>query len=150
MTERTELAPATAAPVAATSTHDQASGGNAERRAARASRANRSTVAPAVDIYEDATGITLLADLPGVSKDRLELKVESNHILIEGEAQVSVPEGFKLLHAESREPVYRRAFALGPELDKERIDANLKDGVLTVRIPRLAQAQPRRIQVTTA
>jgi HSP20 family molecular chaperone IbpA len=59
-----------------------------------------------------------------------------------------VPEGLKVLHAEMREPHYRRVFTLSPELDASRIDANLKDGVLTLRLPRTEQAKPRRIDVT--
>ncbi len=112
--------------------------------------APRTAVLPAVDIYENATGITLLADMPGVSKERLTLKVESDHLFIEGDAGSSATEGLKLGHVELRRPLYRRAFALGKELDKVNITAALKDGVLTVTIPRLPQAQPRKIEVSVS
>ena len=110
----------------------------------------RSAVAaliPPVDIVEDETGITITADLPGASRDRLEIKMEGEHLLIEAEAAVTVPEGLQLLHAEILEPRYRRAFRLSRELDGSKIEASLKDGVLTLRIPRIEQAQPRRIEV---
>ncbi|HEV7444190.1 MAG TPA: Hsp20/alpha crystallin family protein [Steroidobacteraceae bacterium] len=103
---------------------------------------------PAVDIVEDENGIVLYADLPGVSKDRLDIRIEGDSLLIEAQASVHVPEGLKVLHAEMREPHYRRVFTLSPELDASRIDANLKDGVLTLRLPRTEQAKPRRIDVT--
>jgi HSP20 family molecular chaperone IbpA len=107
-------------------------------------------VLPAVDVFEDATGITLLADLPGVSKEQLELKVEGEALSIEGSAQPRTPDGLEAMYAELRVPRYRRSFTLSRELDTSAIEAQLKDGVLTLRIPKQAQAQPRRIAVTAA
>ena len=105
-------------------------------------------VLPAVDVFEDAAGITLLADMPGVPKDQLELKIEGDALLIEGGVQPLTPEGLEAVYAEVRVPRYRRSFTLSRELDTARIEANLKDGVLTLRIPKQAHAQPRRIAVT--
>lgn len=104
-------------------------------------------VLPAVDVFEDSSGITLLADMPGVPKEQLELKVEGDSLLIEGGVQQPMPEGLEAVYAEVRVPRYRRTFTLSRELDSARIDANLKDGVLTLRIPKQAHAQPRRIAV---
>ena len=104
-------------------------------------------VLPAVDVFEDASGITLLADMPGVPKDQLELKIEGDALLIEGGVQALTPEGLEAVYAEVRVPRYRRSFTLSRELDAARIEANLKDGVLTLRIPKQAHAQPRRIAV---
>lgn len=117
---------------------------------AAASASERPTFTPAVDIFEEATGITLLVDMPGVAKDRLDLRVEADRLFLEGRAAIEVPEGFVLYHAEVREPIYRRSFLLGPELDTANIEAHLKDGVLTLRIPRSQEAQPRRIEIQTA
>jgi HSP20 family protein len=105
-------------------------------------------VLPAVDVFEDAGGITLLADMPGVPKEQLELKVEGEALLIEGGVQPRTPDGLEAIYAEVRVPRYRRSFTLSRELDTTRIEANLKDGVLTLRIPKQAHAQPRRIAVT--
>ena len=102
---------------------------------------------PAVDVFEDATGITLLADMPGVSKEQLELHIEGNALSIEGRVLPQSPEGIEAVYAEMRVPRYRRSFTLGRELDPSKIDAKLKDGVLTLRIPKQAHAQPRRIEV---
>ncbi|HSB25565.1 MAG TPA: Hsp20/alpha crystallin family protein [Burkholderiaceae bacterium] len=104
-------------------------------------------VLPAVDVYEDETGITLLADMPGVPRDQLELKVEGDALSIEGAVRAATPEGLEAVYAEVRVPRYRRTFTLSRELDAARIDASLKDGVLTLRIPKQAFAQPRRIEV---
>jgi HSP20 family molecular chaperone IbpA len=105
-------------------------------------------VLPAVDVFEDASGITLLADMPGVSKDQLEVRVEGDALLIEGGVQRLTPDGLEAVYAEVRVPRYRRSFTLSRELDTARIEANLKDGVLTLRIHKQAHAQPRRVAVT--
>lgn len=107
-------------------------------------------VLPAVDVFEDESGITVLADMPGVSKDELELKVEGDTLSIEGGVRTLAPEGLEALYAEVRVPRYRRTFTLSRELDTARIEANLKEGVLTLRMPKQAYAQARRIPVTTA
>lgn len=105
-------------------------------------------VQPAVDVFEDEAGITLLADMPGVPRDRLEIRVEGDALLIEGSVQPATPEGLEAVYAELRVPRYRRSFTLSRELDSAKIDASIKDGVLTLRIPKQAHAQPRRIEVS--
>ena len=102
---------------------------------------------PAVDVFEDASGITLLADMPGVSRENLELHVEGTALSIEGRVEPQAPEGLEAVYAEMRVPRFKRSFTLSRELDTAKIDANLKDGVLTLRIPKQAHAQPRRIEV---
>lgn len=102
---------------------------------------------PRVDVLEDDEGITLLADLPGVPKDQLELRVDGDTLVVEGVMARFTPETLEPVYAEVRLPRYRRSFALSRELDASRIEANLKDGVLTLRIPKQAHAQPRRISV---
>lgn len=102
---------------------------------------------PPVDVFEDATGITLLADLPGVPRDRLHLQVEAETLTIEGEVALEVPEGMEATHAEVNLPRYRRVFTLSRELDTDKVSAELRNGVLTLRIPKAEHAQPRRIEV---
>lgn len=111
-----------------------------------AQREGRAMV-PRVDVLEDQGGITLLADLPGVARDQLDLKVEGDTLWIEGAVTTVAPEGLEPAYVEVRVPHYRRAFTLSRELDTTRIEANLKDGVLNLRIPKQAHAQPRRIPV---
>jgi HSP20 family molecular chaperone IbpA len=108
----------------------------------------RRAVLPAVDVFEDPSGITLVADMPGVSKDKLELRLDGDALHIEGAMEPLAPEGLEAVYAEVNVPVFRRTFTLSRELDASKIDANLKDGVLTVRIPKQEHAQPRRIPVT--
>jgi HSP20 family protein len=111
--------------------------------------ARRMTLTPAVDVFEDSQGITLWADLPGVTKDKLDVKVHDGNLYIEAEAVVPTPAGLRLQHAEIREPRFARAFSLSPDFDTSKIDANLQDGVLKLAIPRRDEARPRRIEVQT-
>ena len=111
---------------------------------------NQRPVAPAVDIFEDAGGITLLADMPGVSRDRLEVNLDGDNLSIEGRVELDAPAEMRALWAEVSVPRFRRTFTLSRELDAARIEANLKDGVLTLRVPKQAHAQPRRIDVRAA
>jgi HSP20 family protein len=121
----------------------QAAAGGSLQRTERSSAAIR----PPVDIYEDGDGITLQADLPGVSKERLSMRVENQSLIIEGQMQFDLPEQAEALYADVRSSVYRRSFALSPELETDKIEANLKDGVLTVRIPKRAELRARRIEI---
>jgi HSP20 family molecular chaperone IbpA len=105
---------------------------------------------PRVDVLEDATGITLIADLPGVSRDALEIQVEGDSLAIEGQVSPATPEAMEATYAEVRVPRFRRMFTLSRELDGSRIEAQLKDGVLRLRIPKQEHAQPRRVQVKVA
>jgi HSP20 family protein len=104
-------------------------------------------VRPPVDIWEDKDGITLCADMPGVSRDRLNLRMDGNSLIVEGQVQFDLPEKAEALYADVRSSLYRRSFALSGELESGKIEASLKDGVLTVRIPKRAELRPRRIEV---
>lgn len=112
--------------------------------------APQQALAPAVDIVESNDGITLLADMPGVSKDRLTVKVDGESLTIEGQAQIDVPESIELLHSEVRSPYFRRTFTLSRDLDPARIEASLRNGVLQMHIPKSEQARPKRIEVQVA
>ena len=117
------------------------------RRETERDAENLAALLPPVDIYEDETGFTLIADLPGVSKERLGVKVNGDNLLIEGDVSVPAPLGMELLYAEILASSYRRSFTLSRELDASKIEANLKDGVLRLRIPKAEEAKPRKIEI---
>jgi HSP20 family protein len=102
---------------------------------------------PPIDVLEDETGITLFADLPGVPRDRLTVRVDGEGLFIEGEVVLETPEGTTPAYTEIQTPRFRRAFTLSRDLDTAKSDAAFKDGVLKLRIPKAEHAQPRRIQV---
>jgi HSP20 family protein len=109
-------------------------------------RSDERHVAPPVDIYEDDQGLVVVADLPGADSSSLDVRVERGVLTIQARASTSRAGG---------NPVYReyeptgffRQFQLPEEVDTGRIEADLKNGVLTLHLPRVAPAQPRRIQV---
>ncbi len=105
---------------------------------------------PPVDVFEDENGLNLYADLPGVAPDRLDVRVDRNTLTIEGKAVIETPEGMEALYAEVRSPHYRRSFTLSSELEPEKIEAKLKDGVLQLYIPKRESARPRKIQIKVA
>jgi HSP20 family protein len=105
------------------------------------------TLRPSVDIFETSDDITLHADMPGVSKDRLDIRVEGTNLFIEGSIGIEPQQRMAPLYADVRATTYRRSFVLGNELETDKIEANLKDGLLTLRIPKRAEVRPRRIEV---
>lgn len=121
----------------------QASGPAAQR----GQQSAEAPIRPPVDIWEDKDGITLCADMPGVSKDRLNVRVDGNNLIVEGQLQLELSENAEALYADIRSSLYRRSFALSGELETGKIEASLKNGVLTVRIPKRAELRPRKIDV---
>ena len=105
---------------------------------------------PPVDVAEDDSGITLAADVPGATRDTLSIDVNGETLSVEAAVGLEQPQGLEAVYAEVRSAHYRRSFTLSRELDSTHIDATLKDGVLTLRVPKLEQAKPRSIAVRAA
>jgi HSP20 family molecular chaperone IbpA len=105
---------------------------------------------PPVDVIEDASGITLYADLPGVPRDKLSIRVESDALTIEGEVSLPVAANVEASHAEVNLARYQRSFTLGQELDREKVAAEFKNGVLKLHIPKAEHAKPRKVEVRVA
>jgi HSP20 family protein len=103
---------------------------------------------PPVDVIEDASGITLYADLPGVPKEKLHLQVDADTLTIEGEIDLEMPGGIEASHAEVGLARYRRVFNLSKELDSNKVGAEFANGVLKLTIPKAEHAQPRKIEVS--
>ena len=115
--------------------------------ATRDSIASQPALMPPVDVVEDSTGITLYADLPGVPREKLNLQVEGDTLTIEGDIALPMPENLAPSYAEVNLSRYRRVFTLSKELDPAKVNAELANGVLKLRIPKAEHAQPRRIEV---
>lgn len=118
------------------------------RTTAKGEERREAALLPPVDVIEDSTGITLYADLPGVSRESLHVRVEDDTLVIEGELGLRIPQGMESSHAEVDLPRYRRVFTLSKELDRDKVNAELKQGVLKLRIPKAEHAQPKRIQIS--
>lgn len=104
-------------------------------------------VVPPVDVFENENAITLLADLPGVPREQLHVRIDGDTLVLEATAGASGPENMELVYGEAQCPAYRRQFTLSRELDTSRIEAQLRDGVLRLTLPKAEAARPRRIQV---
>jgi HSP20 family protein len=114
--------------------------------ASNGERAAEQFIAPAATVLENADGYTLEVEMPGVSKENLEMWVENNELTILGRRSMPSVEG-TLLHRESRQENFRRAFELDPSIDAEKISAKIEQGVVTLTLPKAEQVKPRKITV---
>jgi HSP20 family molecular chaperone IbpA len=124
----------------AVQTGSSSAGGQMARRSAGVLR-------PPVDVIEDAQGITLLADMPGVTRDNLNLRLDAQSLTIEGAMALDLPQQMEGRYIEVGSQQYERTFALSRELDGARATAELNHGVLKIRIPKTQEAAPRKIPV---
>ena len=108
-------------------------------------RSQEAYVTPPVDIYETADGLVVKADLPGVTKDDLDLRVENNLLTIRGRAAHCAPGD--VLYREYNLQNFFRQFELSDKVDQGKISAELQHGVLTLNLPKAEEAKPRRIDV---
>ena len=104
------------------------------------------TVPPVIDVFETETGFTIVAEMPGVAPDRLQVTAERELLTIRG--RVTHPPQ-PPAHQEFELTDYHQTFTLTEDLDASKINAALKDGVLKVTIPRSPTVQPRRIEIRT-
>ena len=102
---------------------------------------------PQVDIYEDKSGITVLADMPGVDKDGVSIDLKEDQLTINGKVFLQ-EEKETFLHKEYEMGNYFRQFTLSDMIDREKITARMVDGVLTLILPKAEKAVPKRIEVT--
>jgi len=111
-------------------------------------RAEEQTLRPPVDIFEMTEGLVVVADLPGVPKDQVDINVHEGVLTIHGKLQHEAPG--TPLHNEFELRNFYRQFRLTGEVDTENIRAEMKYGVLTVTLPKSEKAKPKRIQVKTS
>lgn len=111
---------------------------------------NSLVLVPAVDVTEDAAGVTLVADVPGASREALQIDVDGDTLTLDAPFTLSDAANAEAAYAEVQARRYHRRFTLSRDLDTSRIEATLKDGVLNLRVPKQVQALPRRIEVLAA
>lgn len=111
-------------------------------------RSQERAVTPPVDIYETPDGLVVKADLPGVAKSGLDVRVENNLLTIRGESSHAAPGD--LVYREYELVNFFRQFELTEKVDQSKITAELKNGVLTLKLPKAEEAKPRKIDVHVA
>ena len=114
---------------------------------AETARRTEAALLPPVDIVEDAGGITLTADLPGVERNELSIGIDGRTLTLDAPLRLGEANALVSVYTEVRANRYRRSFELSSELDTTAVDASLADGVLTLRLPKLERAKPRRVEV---
>jgi len=103
---------------------------------------------PVTDIFETEDALTLKLEMPGVAKDRVDVRVENDILTIEGRMDFGAYESLRPLYTEYNVGNFARTFQLSSKIEQERISAALKDGVMTLVLPKIERAKPRKIQVS--
>ena len=106
--------------------------------------------APLIDIHEAPEGLILEADLPGAGEEDVVIQVEDNVLSLRARVTAPVPEGARTLHEEYRCDEYQRSFILSDEVERGRITAELRNGVLRLTLPKAERAKPRRIEIRSS
>ena len=105
------------------------------------------TFLPSTDIFETETALTIVMEMPGTDKADLDVSVEDSVLSVEGRVKLDKYQGLQPVYTEYNIGHYRRSFTLSSKIDQSRIGAEIKDGVLTVTLPKAEEAKPRRISV---
>jgi HSP20 family protein len=105
------------------------------------------TFVPATDIYETEAALTIVMEMPGTIKEDLDVSVEGDVLYVDGRVRFDNYEGLQPVYTEYNIGHYRRSFALTNKVDQRKISAEMKDGVLTLVLPKAEEAKPRRIAI---
>jgi len=102
---------------------------------------------PTVDIFERDGDYVIVADVPGVDKDGVEIDLDRNVLTLRARPAIESPAGYDLKYREYRSADFERMFTLGNEIDRGSVEATIRDGVLRLILPKVKEAKPRRITV---
>lgn len=115
---------------------------------ARTEKRERTPVhVPPVDIFEKEDAYVIVADVPGVDRDNVEIDLDRNVLTLQARPAIESPAGYGLKYREYRSADYERMFTLGNEIDRDGVEASIRDGVLRLVLPKVKEAKPRRIAV---
>ena len=102
---------------------------------------------PTADIFETDEALTVVLEMPGVEKDKVSIGLENDVLRVDGQINFSNYQGMEPVYTEYNVGHYARGFMLSGKIDREGISAQLEDGVLTLTLPKVKEAKPRRISV---
>ena len=103
---------------------------------------------PVADIFETEEALIVVLEMPGVRKDNVDITVENGVLTVEGRIDYSQYDGMQPIYGEYNVGPYRRSFRISSQVDQGKIRADMQDGVLTLVLPKAAEAKPRRIKVS--
>jgi HSP20 family protein len=104
---------------------------------------------PNADIFETEDALTLVLEMPGVDRDNIDISVENGVLTVEGKINLGKYEGLQPVYGEYNVGPYRRSFRISSQIDQDKINAEMRDGVITLVLPKAEEAKPRRIEVRT-
>jgi len=104
---------------------------------------------PTADIYETEDVLTLILEMPGVDRSNIDVNVDGGMLTIEGRIDFNKYEGLQPVYSEYNIGPYRRSFRISNRIDQDKIKAEMRDGVITLTLPKAEEAKPRRIEVTS-
>lgn len=103
---------------------------------------------PTTDIFETENALTVVLEMPGVDRDNIEVSVENGMLTVEGKIDFNKYEGLQPLYGEYNIGPYRRSFRISSRVDQDKISAEMRDGVITLVLPKAEETKPHRIKVS--
>ena len=103
---------------------------------------------PRTNLYDNGDTFQVIAEVPGLTKDDLNIRIQGNYLELSGDRKSDAPEGYKAHRIERELQSFTRSFTLPADVDAERIEAVLKDGLLTLSLPKAEAAKPKQITIS--
>ncbi len=104
---------------------------------------------PDADIFEDDASVVVMLDMPGVPEKGIDIQIENDLLTVTGQQNEQRPSGFNLIYQAYDTGIFRRSFRILADIDRSKVAAKLRNGVLSVTLPKSAKAQPKKIKVAT-
>jgi HSP20 family protein len=102
---------------------------------------------PNADVFETEDALTVVLEMPGVDRDHMEIGIDNGVLTVEGQIDFGKYEGLRPIYGEYNVGPYRRSFRISNRIDQDRISAEMRDGVITLLLPKAEEAKPRKIEV---
>jgi len=105
------------------------------------------TSVPRTNLYEEGDNFEIRAEVPGIAKDDLNIKIQGNYLEISGSRTADTPEGYKVHRAERGASTFSRSFTLPDDVDADKVEATLRDGILYLTLPKSEASKPKQITI---
>lgn len=103
---------------------------------------------PRTNLYDNGDHFVVVAEVPGMAKDDIDVKIQGNYLELSGTRKNETPEGYKIHRTESSSATFTRSFTIPADVDVEKVDASLQNGLLTLRLPKAEAAKPKQISIS--
>ncbi|MDJ0623245.1 MAG: Hsp20/alpha crystallin family protein [Desulfocapsaceae bacterium] len=103
---------------------------------------------PRTNLYDSGDHFVVVAEVPGMTKDDIDVKIQGNYLELSGSRKIKSPEGYKIHRTESTTATFTRSFTIPSDVDVEKVDASLQNGLLTLKLPKAEAAKPKQINIS--